>query len=348
MTPDIAAPPQPGGVADARRRRRRLRGGDLPLSVAPERPGAGGDRPEYPPPASTSRWWAPAAPARPPCSSCCCASTTPTAGACSSMACAARRRPPAACARASRWCRRSRSSSPRTLGRTSATGGRRRATARCAPPPAPRRRKSSWTGSRRVSTVFSARRACAFPAASASASAIARAILRDPAILLFDEATSALDSENERLVQAALDRLMAGRTTLVIAHRLATVRSADRIVVLNRGRIVAAGDHDGLMGEGGFTPASRRRNSSPARWRTRRDDAARKSVGIPRRGAVRPPPPARRLAACALSRTVREARRRPRGVPAWRARERLPARPRAAVRPRGVPRGAVRTSAGPA
>ena len=82
--------------------------------------------------------------------------------------------------------------------------------------------------------------------------AIARAILRDPAILLFDEATSALDSENERLVQAALDRLMAGRTTLVIAHRLATVRSADRIVVLNRGRIVAAGDHDGLMGEGGL------------------------------------------------------------------------------------------------
>ena len=82
--------------------------------------------------------------------------------------------------------------------------------------------------------------------------AIARAILRDPAILLFDEATSALDSENERLVQSALDRLMAGRTTLAIAHRLATVRSADRIVVLNRGRIVEAGDHDGLMGEGGL------------------------------------------------------------------------------------------------
>ena len=82
--------------------------------------------------------------------------------------------------------------------------------------------------------------------------AIARAILRDPAILLFDEATSALDSENERLVQAALDRLMAGRTTLAIAHRLATVRGADRIVVFDRGRIVAAGDHDSLVARGGL------------------------------------------------------------------------------------------------
>ena len=82
--------------------------------------------------------------------------------------------------------------------------------------------------------------------------AIARAILRDPAILLFDEATSALDSENERLVQAALDRLMAGRTTLAIAHRLATVRGANRIVVFDRGRIVAAGDHDSLVARGGL------------------------------------------------------------------------------------------------
>lgn len=82
--------------------------------------------------------------------------------------------------------------------------------------------------------------------------AIARAFLRDPAILLLDEATNALDSENERLVQAALDGLMAGRTTLTIAHRLATVRGADRIVVLDRGRIAAAGDHDSLMGEGGL------------------------------------------------------------------------------------------------
>jgi len=82
--------------------------------------------------------------------------------------------------------------------------------------------------------------------------AIARAILRDPAVLLLDEATSALDAESERLVQDALDRLMAGRTTLVIAHRLATVRKASRIVVLDGGRVVASGTHRELVAQGGL------------------------------------------------------------------------------------------------
>lgn len=77
--------------------------------------------------------------------------------------------------------------------------------------------------------------------------AIARAILRDPALLLLDEATSALDAESERLVQEALEHLMRGRTTLIIAHRLATVRKADRIVVLERGAIVDIGSHDQLV-----------------------------------------------------------------------------------------------------
>jgi ATP-binding cassette subfamily B protein len=76
---------------------------------------------------------------------------------------------------------------------------------------------------------------------------IARALLRDAPILLLDEATSALDAESERLVQAALERLMQGRTTLVIAHRLATVRAADRIVVMDGGRIVEQGSHAELM-----------------------------------------------------------------------------------------------------
>ena len=82
--------------------------------------------------------------------------------------------------------------------------------------------------------------------------AIARAILRNPPILLLDEATSALDAESERLVQAALEHLATGRTTLVIAHRLATVLKADRIVVIEEGRIVAQGTHQTLIEAGGL------------------------------------------------------------------------------------------------
>ena len=82
--------------------------------------------------------------------------------------------------------------------------------------------------------------------------AIARAILREAPLLLLDEATSSLDAESETLVQKALKRLMLNRTTIVIAHRLATVQSCDRILVLDHGRIVEEGTHATLSGAGGL------------------------------------------------------------------------------------------------
>jgi len=77
-------------------------------------------------------------------------------------------------------------------------------------------------------------------------------LLRNTPILLLDEATSALDAESEKLVQDALDRLMQERTTIVIAHRLATIRSADRIIVMDEGCIVEQGDHDSLIAQNGL------------------------------------------------------------------------------------------------
>ncbi len=82
--------------------------------------------------------------------------------------------------------------------------------------------------------------------------AIARAVLKNPRILILDEATSALDSESEHLVQEALDRLLEGRTTLIIAHRLSTVLGADRVFVLEHGEIVQTGSHGALMASDGL------------------------------------------------------------------------------------------------
>jgi subfamily B ATP-binding cassette protein MsbA len=82
--------------------------------------------------------------------------------------------------------------------------------------------------------------------------AIARALLRDTPILLLDEATSALDTKSEAIVQSALEKLSVGRTTLVIAHRLSTVRNADSIIVMDQGRVIDQGTHDDLLERGGL------------------------------------------------------------------------------------------------
>ena len=81
---------------------------------------------------------------------------------------------------------------------------------------------------------------------------IARAILKNPPVLILDEATSALDTESEKLVQEALERLMHNRTTLVVAHRLSTVRNADLICVVHEGGIVERGTHEELLAKGGY------------------------------------------------------------------------------------------------
>ena len=103
--------------------------------------------------------------------------------------------------------------------------------------------------------------------------AIARAVLRDAPILLLDEATSALDAESETLVQRALDKIMEGRTTLVIAHRLATVMRADRILVLDHGRLVEEGTHQSLVGKGGIYQPARRTAIRARRRRVERGES---------------------------------------------------------------------------
>jgi ATP-binding cassette subfamily B protein len=206
--------------------------------------------------ASGSRWSARRAPARRPCSS------SPSASTTRSRPRAARRRRPAR--------RRPRRRPPAHRHGAAGNGDVRRLGAR--------QSALRQLGRERGRAVAGgARRQCRGPSCARSRGldtfmgeggarlsggqrqriAIARALLRDAPLLLLDEATSALDAESERLVQDALDRLMADRTTIVIAHRLATVRAADRIVVMDQGRIVEEGTHASLARAAASTPASR-------------------------------------------------------------------------------------------
>ena len=92
--------------------------------------------------------------------------------------------------------------------------------------------------------------------------AIARALIRDPRVLLLDEATSALDTRSEKAVQAALDDAKKGRTTVTVAHRLSTIRDADVILVMERGRLVESGSHEALLAKGGVYANLASRNVS--------------------------------------------------------------------------------------
>ena len=158
----------------------------------------------------------------------------------------------ARCAPASRWCRRIRWCSRRPRAKTSASGGPRPATPKSSAPPIWRTPPNSSAACRGGFEAQLGERGVTLSGGQRQRIAIARAILRDAPLLLLDEATSSLDAESETLVQTALEELMRHRTTLVIAHRLATVLSCDRIMVMDQGRIVEQGTHASLVAANGL------------------------------------------------------------------------------------------------
>jgi ATP-binding cassette subfamily B protein len=163
-----------------------------------------------------------------------------------------RPRPARTCAARSASCRRIRSSSRPTPWKTSATAARRPATQEVI---AAAKMAAAHEFIERLPQGYASylgERGVRLSGGQRQRIAIARALLKNPPLLLLDEATSALDAESERLVQSALEAAMVGRTTLIIAHRLATVQRADRIIVMEDGRIVETGTHASLVALGGI------------------------------------------------------------------------------------------------